>query len=170
MFRIGFSFYAILAITAKNSRIMMLFQHTFWGLSPRNMGSVPKMRCRNCGDGGDKRRTASRHGDVMKRPKRVLYLRRILSSVASFRMSIGRQAGVDMFDETSLPSEARKTPPSISLQRLQQTNIPSTVSSWLMNTDRCHLHPPHFDKSLMRGTIAFLTTNRFHITVQQLLI
>ena len=35
-------------------------------------GSVPKMRCGNCGDGGDKRRTASRLGDVMKRPKRVL--------------------------------------------------------------------------------------------------
>ncbi|MBO5940916.1 MAG: hypothetical protein J6R18_06965, partial [Kiritimatiellae bacterium] len=27
--------------------------------------------------------TASHHGDVMKRPKRVLYLRRILSSVAN---------------------------------------------------------------------------------------
>ena len=41
------------------------------------------MRGGNCGDGGDKRRTASRHGDVMKRPKRDLYLRRILSSVAN---------------------------------------------------------------------------------------
>ena len=41
-------------------------------LAPRDMGSTPKMRGGNCGDGGDKRRTASRLGDVMKRPKRVL--------------------------------------------------------------------------------------------------
>ena len=73
MFRIGFSFFYHSSDNRKKYLNNEDFLTHFLGLAPRNMGSVPKMRYGNCGDGGDKRRAASRLGDVMKRPKRVLY-------------------------------------------------------------------------------------------------
>ena len=100
------------------------------------------MRGENCGDNGDKLRSASRLGDVMKRPKRVPNLRRILSSVAN---SESREAVRP--ESTRSPGRACRPKRILSRSRPKADIAERSVG-------RCRFHPPHFDKSLMTGHIS----------------